>query len=131
MNMALSKEEARAIANALLEAAEAVDAYLDANFQQIGRAEYEFLNESFKTLLRVSTFATTTAVGLAIDALAEPATEMKNVIDQVKEKIKALQTIGRVIRLVAALADFAAGIMGRDPNAIVASVTNLRNLINE
>lgn len=130
MNMALTKEEARAIADALLEAAQVVDKYLDDNFQQISRAEYEFLNESFKTLMRVSTFATTVAVGLAIDAIEEPATELKNVIEQTKEKIKKMQSVGSVIRLVAGLADLGAGIMAKDPKAIVATVSNLGNLIN-
>ena len=127
--MDLTKEEARAIAEALREAAEAVDTYLDANFKQISRAEYEFLNESFKTLLRVSNFATTVAVGLAISAIKEPATALKDVIQQTKERIKELQTIGLVISLVANLADLAAGIMAKDPKAIAASVTNLSNKI--
>jgi hypothetical protein len=131
MNMALTTEEARTIADAFLEAAKGVDEYLDANFQQISRAEYEFLNESFKTLLRVAAFATTVAVGLAIDALEEPATKLTNVIEQTKEKIKELQAVGRVIRFVAGLADLAAGIMAKNPNAIVASVTNLGNLIED
>lgn len=127
--MALTPAEARTIADAFLEAAKVVDKYLDDNFRKIRRAEYEFLNESCQTLWRVSTFATTVAVGLAIDALKNPATELKNVIEQTNKKIKAQQTVGRVIRFVAGLADLAAGIMAKDPNAIVASVTNLGNLI--
>ncbi len=84
--MALTAEEARTIADALLDASQVLDKYLDDNFKQISRAEYEFLNESFKTLLRVSTFATTTAVGLTIDAIKEPAAELKNVIEQIKKQ---------------------------------------------
>ena len=127
--MALTAEQARVIADTFLEAATAVDDYLDANFREITRPEYEFLNESFKTLLRVSTFATTLAVGLAIDAMENPAAELKDVIQRAKEKIKELEAVGRVIRLVAGLADMAAGIMAKDPNAIIASVTNLKDLM--
>jgi hypothetical protein len=128
--MALTAEEARTIADALLDASQVLDKYLDDNFKQISRAEYEFLNESFKTLLRVSTFATTTAVGLTIDAIKEPAAELKNVIEQTKDKIRELQTVGGVIRLAAGLADLAAGIMAKDPKAIGASVGNLGQQIN-
>jgi hypothetical protein len=124
--MTVSKEDARLIADALLEGAEALDAYLDANYQIISRSEYEFLNESFKTLLRVSGFATTVAVGLAIDAMENPVTELKGVIDQVKETLIKLESVGRIIRFVAGLADLAAGIMAKDPKAIVASVANLK-----
>ena len=130
MNMSLTTEQAREIADAFLEAGDAVDEYLDANFNQISRAEYEFLNESFKTLMRVSTFATTAAVGLAIDAMQDPATELKNVIEQTKQKIEKMQAVGRVIRFVAGLTDLAAGIMAKDPKAVVASVTNLGKLIS-
>ncbi|MBN1931543.1 MAG: hypothetical protein JW786_08055 [Desulfobacterales bacterium] len=129
--MTLTTEEARTIADAFLEAAQAIDKYLDDNFNQISRAEYEFLSESFKTLMRVSIFTTTTAVGLAIDALEEPVIQLKNVIEQTKEKIEELQAVGRVIRFVAGLADLAAAITAKDPNAIAASVTHLDKLINE
>jgi hypothetical protein len=129
--MALTAEEARTIADALLEAAQVLDKYLDDNFKQISRAEYEFLNESFQTLMRVATFATTMAVGLTIDAIKEPAAELENVIEQTKDKIRELQTVGGVIRLAAGLADLAAGIMAKDPKAIAGSVGNLGKLVNE
>jgi hypothetical protein len=128
--MALTEGEARTIADALLEAAQVLDKYLDDNFKQISRAEYEFLNESFQTLMRVSTFATTVAVGLTIDAIKEPAAELENVIEQTKDKIRELQAVGGVIRLAAGLADLAAGIMAKDPKAIAASVGNLGKQIN-
>jgi hypothetical protein len=127
--MALTKEEVRAIADALLEAAEKVDAYLDANFQKISREEYDSVNESFKTLVRKSVLVTTEAVGLAIDDLANPANELKVVIDEVKKEITKLQTIGLIISLVAGLADLAASIVARNPDAIIASVINLKNKI--
>jgi flagellum-specific peptidoglycan hydrolase FlgJ len=127
--MALTEEEAYAIAKAFGEAAEAVIAYLHANYDKISSNERESLNESFKTLNYVSVAATTVAVGLAIDALANPAAALTNVINEAKEKIKQLQAIGRAIRLAAGLADLAFGIMARDPNAIVAAIMNLRNLI--
>lgn len=127
--MALNANEARDIADAFLEAANVVDAYLDENFDNISRAEYEFLNESFKTLARVATFATTLAVGLAIDDMADPATELKGVITKAKDKIKTLQTVGQTIRFVAGLADLGAGIMAKDPKAIFKSAKNLGELI--
>jgi hypothetical protein len=130
MDMALTPDEAREIADRFLLAAQAVDEYLDTNYQKISRAQYEFINESFKTLLRVSTIATTIAVGLAIDALQQPAVKLKNVIEQTKEQIKILEAVGRVINLVAGLTNLAGAIVARDPNAIVTSVSNLYKLLN-
>jgi hypothetical protein len=51
------------------------------------------------------------------------------VIDNAKDQIKKAETIGMVIRFVAGLADLGAGIMAKDPNAIVTSITNLNALI--
>ncbi len=128
--MSITAEQARTIADVFLEASKSVDEYLDENFNKIDRPEYEFLNESFKTLMRVATFATTVAVDLSIDALEDPVTELKTVIERTKEKIRVLQNIGRVIRLVAGLTDLAGGIMARDPRAIVTSLTNLNEQLN-
>ncbi len=127
--MALTKDDARAIADAFLEAAEVVDGYLDRNFDNISRAEYEFLNESFKTLARVASFATTEAVGLAIADMDDPAAQLKTVIAQTKDKIKTLQTVGLTIRFVAGLVDLGAGIMAKDPKAIFNSAKNLGKLV--
>lgn len=129
VNNGLTEEEAYAIAKAFGEAAEVVNGSLHANYQTMSSKERESLNECFKTLNYVSVFATTWAVGLAIKALANPAAELQNVINEAKQKIKELQAIGRIIRLAAGLADLAAGIMAKDPNAILTSVTNLGNLI--
>lgn len=123
--MRLTTEEARILANTFLSSAKVVNDYLDANHQKISRAEYESLYESFKTLLRASTSATTTAVGLVIDALKEPATELKNVIDQATENIHRFRDIGQVLGLAAGLAGLAAGIMAKDPEAIMDAITKL------
>ncbi len=129
--MALTKKEARIIADALLDAAEGIDQYLDDHFQEINRPEYAFLNESFKTILRVANFSTTAAVGLAMDALDNPATELKNAIDRAQKTIKDLKDVDLVIRLVAGLADLAAGIMAKDPDHIVNAVTALGKRLEE
>jgi len=129
--MDLTIKDAREIAEAFRAVAEEVDAYLDANFKQISSAEYESLNESFKTLLRASSFATTVAVGLAINSLEDPGTALNNVIQKAKEKINALQSVGSIIRLVANLTDLAAGIMARDPGAVITAFINLSNQVNQ
>jgi hypothetical protein len=127
--MSLTVEQAREIADAFMEAGEAIDEYLNANFNNISRPEYEFLNESVKTLLRVATFATTEAVGLAIDEINDSATDLKTIIGETKEKIENIQKVGLTIRLVAGLADIAAGIIAKDAGAVASSAKNLHQLI--
>ena len=129
--MPLNDAQARAIADELLDAAQTIDAYLDKNFNNITRAEYEYLYESFKTLLRTSSFATTVAVGLAIDESADSTKHLKTVIEQAKQKIKELREVGQIIRLTAALADLAAGIMAKNPGTVISSAKNITATIDE
>jgi hypothetical protein len=131
MAIPLTADEARAIADAFLKAAKAVDEYLDRSSRKISREKYDFLYETFNTLQRVSTFATTAAVGLAIDGLTDPVTVLKNVTEQAKEKIKVLEAVDTVISLATGLADLGASIIAKDPNAIVASVINLQKIITQ
>tara|TARA_B100000614_G_scaffold253315_1_gene267091 strand:- start:585 stop:983 length:399 start_codon:yes stop_codon:yes gene_type:complete len=127
--MPLSADDARAIADDLLAAAKSIDAYLDANWGSMTRAEYEALNESQKTLLRLAFFATTEAVGLALDELQNPTAALRSVINAGREKIETLQTIGQVIQVAAGLADLAAGIMARNPGAVFKSARNLADTV--
>lgn len=129
--MSIHKEQARAIADEFLGAAQAVDAYLDKNFNNITRAEYEYLYESFKTLLRASSFATTVAVGLAIDESVASLKPLESVISQAKQAIEKLHKIGQVIRLTASLTDLAAGIVAKDPKAVISSAKNINATVAE
>ena len=128
--MTLTKDEARKIADIFLEAAQAVDKYLDNNFNNITRDEYEFLYENFKTLIRGATSATTVAVGLAINDMEEPAQKITGVIKKAKSKIETLDKVGSVICIASGLADLAAGIIAKDPGAIISSIKNLDTVIS-
>lgn len=127
--MPFSADDARAVADDLFEAAKSIDAYLDANWGTMSRAEYEALNESQKTLLRLASFTTTAAVGLALDELQDPVRSLRSVITTGKDRIGTLQTVGQIIQVAAGLADLAAGIMGRNPGAIVKSARNLADTL--
>jgi len=127
--LSITAEQARNIADAFLECSKIIDKYLDNNSNKIDPSEYESINEACKRLTRASAFATTNAVGLAIDTIQNPASELKNVIDQTSKKINMLQNVGKVIDLVAGLTDLAAGIVSRDPGVIVTSVKNLDKLL--
>ena len=127
--MAITVEEARAIADEFSAAAAALDKYLKET-PGIGDSQRDALFESLQALLRASNEATTAAVGLAFGSLQNPASELAGVIQQAREKIAVLKNVGRAIRLVGGLADLAAGIMAKDPKAVVASVTNIGALLN-
>ncbi|MBU2713552.1 hypothetical protein [Zooshikella harenae] len=127
--MAISANQARALTDDFLDAAQAIDSYLEEHFNCISRSEYECLNESFKTLMRISTFTTTVAVDLAIDSLSTPIAELNRIIQQAKEKIRTLNRVSEIIQLASALTDLAAGFVAKKPSAIASSAKNLTKLL--
>ena len=129
--MKITPDQARMIADEFMDAASVIDDYLDANYKNIAREEYEYLNESFKTLMRMSSFATTMAVDLSIEEMEEPGKELLGVIKTTKEKIKTLKKIGHMIRVTSGLVDMAGAIAAKDPGAIFKSAKNLRKTLKE
>ena len=127
--MALTADNARDIADQFLDAAKAIDQYLDDNFRGMTRPEYETLSESQKPLLRVSAFMTAVAVGLSIEQMADDAAELVQVIAEAKESLAQLEAVGRGIRIAAGLVDLATAIMAKDPGAIFKAANNLRELL--
>lgn len=116
--MALTDDDARAIADDLLDAAKDIDKYLDDNWGSMSRVEYETLSESASTLLRISSKMTTLAVGLSIEDMADDSAELKATIAQARKSLAKLKAVGKAIRVVAGLVDLATAIVSRDPKAI-------------
>lgn len=129
--MTISADDARALADGFLEAAQAIDDYLDANWRTMERAEYETLNESVKTLLRVGGFMTTVAVGLSIDQMDDDAAQLKQVVAEAKESLSKLKAVGQAIRVAAALVDLAAAIVSKDPGAAFKAAQGLYAIVKE
>jgi len=127
--MALTAEDARIIRDQFLAAAQAIDDYLDANWETISRSNYETLSESQKTLLRVSIFMTTEAVGLSIDQMADAAAELGQVIVEAKDSLADLHSVGKAIRITAGLVDLATAIIAKDPGGAVKAVQGLHDLL--
>ncbi len=133
MSLPLTQDEARSIAEAFRAAEHSVKCYMDDNYNQeqhkISRADYDSLYELCQTLLCLSSDATTSAVGLSLDALTAPANELKGIVEEVHQKIKTLHNIATVINCVSGLVNLASSIIDRKPGAIVASIQKLRNQI--
>jgi hypothetical protein len=128
--MPLTADDARDIADAFQSAYEAIDRYLDDNWQSISRSDYDTVNEAGKTLLRNSASMRTEAVGLSIDQMADASAELKQVIGDAKESLTRLETIGAVIRVTAGLADLAKGILERNPGKIFNASQGIQGIIS-
>lgn len=128
--MGLSENEARGIADSLLSSAQAIDDYLDEKWETISRPEYETMNEAGRTLLRISSFCTTEAVGVSIDEMENPANELDTVIKDAKEKLATLQETRLAINVAAGLADLATSIVSKDAGSVLKAAKNLKKLVS-
>ena len=129
--MTLTTDHARTLADQLLQSATAIDAFLDSEWETITRPQYEAMNESGKTLLRVSSFCTTEAVGLSLAEMEETADTLTMVIVDAKGSIEALNEARFGIQVAAGLAELATGIIARNPKAVGKSAKNLRKLLKD
>ena len=129
--MTLTTAHARTLADELLHAATAIDAFLDAEWESITRPQYEAMNESGRTLLRVSSFCTTEAVGLSLTEMEETADSLTAVIVDANGTIKSLNEARLGIQISAGLADLAAGIIARNPKSVGKAAKNLRKLLKD
>ena len=129
--MTLTTDHARTLADQLLQSATAIDAFLDSEWETISRPQYEAMNESGKTLLRVSSFCTTEAVGLSLAEMEETADTLTMVIVDAKGSIEALNEARFGIQVAAGLAELATGIIARNPKAVGKSAKNLRRLLKD
>ena len=89
------------------------------------------MNESGKTLLRVSAFCTTEAVGLSLAEMEETAESLTTVVVDARSSIQALDEARLGIRISAGLADLAAGIIARDPKSVGKAAKNLHKLLDD
>ncbi len=129
--MTLTADNARDLADRLLAAATAIDGYLDEEWETITRAQYEAMNESGRTLLRVSSYCTTEAVGLSLTEMEESAATLTSVIVDARGTIESLNEARLGIQIAAGLADLASGIIARNPKSIGKSAKNLRKLLKD
>ena len=129
--MTLTTDHARTLADQLLQAATAIDGFLDSEWETITRPQYDAMNESGKTLLRVSSFCTTEAVGLSLDEMEETADTLTAVIVDAKGSIEALNEARLGIQVAAGLADLATGIIARDPKSVGKAAKNLRKMLKD
>ena len=129
--MTLTTDHARNLADQLLQAATAIDGFLDSEWETITRPQYDAMNESGKTLLRVSSFCTTEAVGLSLVEMEETADSLTTVIVDARGSIQALNEARLGIQISAGLADLAAGIIAKNPKAVGKAAKNLRKLLDD
>ena len=129
--MHLTANDAREIANAFQRSYEAIDKYLDDNWQTISRSDYDTLNELGKALLRSSASMRTEAVGLSISQMADASAKLTQVIGDANESLARLERIGTAISVAALLVDLAKGILDRNPGNIVNAAKDIAGTIKD
>ena len=78
-----------------------------------------------KDLLRSSGSMTTTAVGLAIDEMQDDAAELRGVIEDAKDKLETLESVGTAIAIATGLVNLASALLERDAGGVAKAAREL------
>ena len=127
--MALSSGDASALADLFRDAAAAIRDYLRDNFDTSDSPDYEALNDFAMTLVLKSSEMTTTAVGLAIDDMADDSAELRQVTAEAKDSLGQLQDIRSAINLAAAVVGLATAIASKNPGGAFNAAKDLRDVL--
>ena len=127
--MALSSDDVGALADLFRDAAAAIRDYLRDNFDTSDSPDYAVLNDHAMTLVLKSTEMTTTAVGLAIDEMADDSAELRQITAEAKDSLGQLQDIRTAINLAAAVVGLATAIASKNPGGAFNAAKDLRNTL--
>ncbi len=127
--MALSSDDVGALADLFQDAAAAIRDYLRDNFDTSDSPDYVALNDFAMTLVLKSSEMTTSAVGLAIDEMADDSAELRQITAEAKDSLGQLQDIRSFINLAAAVVGLATAIASKNPGGAFNAAKDLRNVL--
>lgn len=127
--MALSSDDVGALADLFRDAAAAIRDYLRDNFDTSDSPDYVALNDFAMTLVLKSSEMTTSAVGLAIDEMADDSAELRQVTAEAKDSLGQLQDIRSFINLAAAVVGLATAIASKNPGGAFNAAKDLRDVL--
>ncbi len=127
--MALSSDDVGALADLFQDAAAAIRDYLRDNFDTSDSPDYVALNDFAMTLVLKSSEMTTSAVGLAIDEMADDSAELRQITAEAKDSLGQLQDIRSFINLSAAVVGLATAIASKNPGGAFNAAKDLRDVL--
>ncbi len=127
--MALSSDDVGALADLFQDAAAAIRDYLRDNFDTSDSPDYVALNDFAMTLVLKSSEMTTSAVGLAIDEMADDSAELRQITAEAKDSLGQLQAIRSFIDLAAAVVGLATAIASKNPGGAFNAAKDLRDVL--
>ncbi|MDJ0936965.1 MAG: hypothetical protein QNJ06_04570 [Kiloniellales bacterium] len=127
--MALSSDDVGALADLFQDAAAAIRDYLRDNFDTSDSPDYVALNDFAMTLVLKSSEMTTSAVGLAIDEMADDSAELRQITAEAKDSLGQLQDIRSFINLAAAVVGLATAIASKNPGGAFNAAKDLRDVL--
>ncbi len=127
--MALSSDDVGALADVFQDAAAAIRDYLRDNFDTSDSPDYVALNDFAMTLVLKSSEMTTSAVGLAIDEMADDSAELRQITAEAKDSLGQLQDIRSFINLAAAVVGLATAIASKNPGGAFNAAKDLRDVL--
>ena len=122
--MAISKDQARDIAQGFLELSHELGTYRFTNWGTLKPTQRQQIEDAEWDLLTFSSSFATTAVGIALNDMQA---DLKNINDATAKAKKAIKTVGvvkDVLKVVTALVILGGAIASQNPTAIASAATD-------
>lgn len=123
--MAITKEQARALAEAFHQASRDIGSYRFANWGSLSAAQRRTLEDAEWDLLNFSSLLVTTAVGIALTDMEADLEALNGATSKARKAIAKIQAVRDMIEVATAAVILGGAILSRDPNAILSASQDL------
>lgn len=118
-------DQAREIAKTFANMSRSVDRYIEDHLAELTSEELDFLEGVVRQLDDTHDWFVSTAIQETLDALKEALSEIAAITQRAERALQHLDTVAKVTKVVALLAELGADITSGDYGAIPSALTNL------
>ncbi len=120
-----SADQARQLAALFLEMSQAVDSFLNRNFDRLTPADRQALEQWIQTLEDIHDRFTAAAIQATLDAIRQDLDTITHVTGEAQTSLRHLNSVAEVVKLVSAAAELAEDIFIADYGAIPQAIKDI------
>ncbi len=127
----LTSKQVNEIANNFLALAQSIGEYRYNHYSTLTDTQNKILRESHKRTLDYSDDLYTLSATLVMNDAKDSLTKLESITKNIKESYKSLEDVQKAINIATSVVTLGASIFSLNPQAIIDSLSNLKDAIKE
>jgi len=127
----LTSKQVNEIANNFLALAQSIGEYRYKNFDSLTKTQNKILRESHKRTLDYSDDLYTLSATLVMNDIKNSLTKLESITKKIKKSYKSLEDVQKAINIATSVVTLGASIFSLNPQAIIDSLGNLKDAIED